>query len=233
MDGGELLEIGAGAGYFLSEAKRLGFNPHAIELNPVQAQFIRNRFAIPCEEVEFSLQSFDGSTFDIVYHCDVLSHFYDPIDAFCTIHEKLNPGGILVFETGNLADVTEEFLSYVPSYQYPDHLFFFGETNIKDLLKRTGFDIRKMLRYSIMPQYKAIQTKQWFGRIWRKRTSEFEVDENDAGNSAMSPSLPRKGFRKQLNIAWRYSEYLARYRIGRIALKRNRPQTVIVVAQRL
>ena len=38
---GSLLEIGAGAGYFLAEARKRGYDPYAIEFNSAQAEFSR------------------------------------------------------------------------------------------------------------------------------------------------------------------------------------------------
>ena len=48
---GTILEVGAGAGYFLDEARKCGFEPYGIELNPIQATFIRDSLRIPCEIV--------------------------------------------------------------------------------------------------------------------------------------------------------------------------------------
>lgn len=122
---GTLLELGAGAGYFIDEARKKGFEVYGIELNSIQADFIRNVLAIPCEEHPLGESSFGGKSFDIIYHCDLLSHFYDPIAEFRMIHGKLSAGGLLVFETGNLGDVKERYYRVYTEFQYPDHLFFF------------------------------------------------------------------------------------------------------------
>ena len=45
---GELLEIGAGAGYFLDEARKLGFIPSGLEFNPTQDNHISYDLNIPC-----------------------------------------------------------------------------------------------------------------------------------------------------------------------------------------
>lgn len=75
---GHLLEIGAGAGYFLDEARKAGFDVYGIELNPTQTDFINRKLDIPCETTTLT-GSYDNKIFDIIYHCDVISHFYDPI----------------------------------------------------------------------------------------------------------------------------------------------------------
>src|SRR5690606_12109996 len=42
LAGGSILEVGAGAGFFLDEARRIGMDPYALEFSSMQAEFIRN-----------------------------------------------------------------------------------------------------------------------------------------------------------------------------------------------
>ena len=44
------------------------------------------------------------------------------------MRRKLKPNGFLIFETGNIPDVTAANRRIFLDYQYPDHLYFFGET---------------------------------------------------------------------------------------------------------
>ena len=118
--GGQLLEIGPGAGFFLQEARLAGFGPHGIELNPGQLEFIR-RLGIPCV-AETLAEAFPGRSFDVVYHCDVISHLHDPLAEFIAMHGRLREDGLLMFETGNFGDVRIDNLASVPRFQYPDHL---------------------------------------------------------------------------------------------------------------
>ena len=83
---------------------------------------------IPCESVALSSTTFGGKKFDVIYHRDVLSHLYDPMNTFRLIHQSLNDKGLLVFETGNIADVNPKYLGLFSQFLYPDHLYFFGRT---------------------------------------------------------------------------------------------------------
>ena len=89
---GSLLEIGAGAGYFLAEARKRGYEPYAIEFNSAQAEFMRTDLEIPCEQTPLGADSFGGKAFDVIYHCDVMSHFYDPVAEFRRMRAALRPG---------------------------------------------------------------------------------------------------------------------------------------------
>lgn len=148
---GFLLEIGPGGGLFLSEAKAAGYNVAGIEPNPIQAAFIRSQFSIPCATEGLSPKSFGGRRFDVMYHCNVLSHFSDPLTVLRQMHQSLADKGILVMETGNFSDVDPQWYPLITEterFQLPDHLFFFGEQSLKILLERSGFELLRMYPYS-------------------------------------------------------------------------------------
>lgn len=218
---GDLLEIGAGAGYFLDEARKSGFTTFGLELNPGLAKFIRDQLHIPCEESLLPTPVFGGRKFDVVYHCDVISHFYDPISEFENIAQILNPEGFLIFETGNIAEVDPGFFKHYDLFQYPEHLFFFGENNLKDLLTRTGFQLQKLFRFSILTEMKY---RARLERIYKKKFH----------------SLPGKVIGRIRNLiylqssqkALTYLNYLLRYPFGAAAVKARTPQTMIVMAQK-
>jgi SAM-dependent methyltransferase len=148
---GMLLEIGAGAGLFMNEARRAGYAITAVEPNPVQAVFMAKTFGIQAITAALGSEALEDRRFDVVYHCNVLSHFPDPVAALALIRSRLRPGGILLMETGNFADVDPRFyrvIARTERFQLPDHLYFFGERSLRLLLERTGFAVRRMHRYS-------------------------------------------------------------------------------------
>jgi SAM-dependent methyltransferase len=147
-----MLEIGCGGGHLLKLAKDHGFDVYGVELNPYQAEHVRSDLGIPCETVPFSRESFGNRRFDIIFHCDVTSHLSDPIGDFSAMYDKLNDTGQIIFETGNGADIDPRFYRYIQAWQYPDHLFFFGESSIRELLKRAGFKSAELRSWSILPQ---------------------------------------------------------------------------------
>src|SRR4051794_640908 len=116
---GRILEIGPGAGSFLIAARDAGYEVAGVELNPVEAEHIRS-LGIPCWS---SLDDVEG-TFDVVYHCDVLSHLYDPVATFRQIRSMLNPSGFHMFETGE-GDINPKYWRLIGNWQLPDHLFTF------------------------------------------------------------------------------------------------------------
>jgi 2-polyprenyl-3-methyl-5-hydroxy-6-metoxy-1,4-benzoquinol methylase len=225
---GSLMEIGPGAGSFLYEARRKGFEVHGIELNCFQASFIRNQLNISCEGSSLDDTSFGGKKFDVIYSEDVLSHFYDPIEELNKIRNKLKDSGFFIFETGNLGDVKEKYFKLFPSFQLPEHLFSFGEENLKELLRRTGFEFLGMHKYSKLPLL--LITKSLKKAIDLFASREEKMDLNKDRISASK----RNGFRfsNLVRNAYHYFSYFMLYKIGCLMPKKGRPQSLIVIARK-
>lgn len=228
---GYLLEIGAGAGFFLDEARKKGFDSSGIEINRIKANFIRSKFGIPCEDNPFQNSSYEGKTFDVIYHCDVISHFYHPISEFQKINNKLNKNGLVVFETGNIGDVKEKYYKVYDKFQYPDHLFFFSEKSLKKLLQLTGFELIKIHRYSILLEYllfKIIKNVSAFIKVENSYNGKEITNQVVSSGVLTTPSV----FIEKIKRIFFCVIYLNRYGIGYILPKRGRPQTTIVIARK-
>jgi SAM-dependent methyltransferase len=223
---GRLLEIGAGAGCFASQAQKAGFTPYAVESSPVLAQFINGQHKITCKS---SLNDFANMRFDIVYHCDVLSHFYDPIEDFRQINNLLADNGLLVFETGNLADVSSGYLGFIDCFQYPEHLFFFGRKSIGKLLDAAGFELIEIHSRNILFVLAALWCKNRIENIFsflrpKRRQTDISSDRRIADNSYGSkPRLAQKIYNTFI--------YALIYELGRVHLP-NCPQTLLVIARK-
>lgn len=229
IQSGDLLELGSGGGYFIAQAQLQGFKSHGIELNPVQAAFIRNTLNIPCLETPLSLDSFGSKTFDIIYHSDVLSHFYDPIEALHIIREKLKPGGYMIFETGNIADINPKYYETFNAMQYPDHLFFFGRNSMVQLLELTKFTLKEYHSYSILPQLRIMKMIKKLKKVISKSANhDTQISLPEAYTTTSQNSVSNAVVRK----LYHYFMHTLRYQIGAYLPQAGKPQTVMVVAKK-
>jgi 2-polyprenyl-3-methyl-5-hydroxy-6-metoxy-1,4-benzoquinol methylase len=231
--GGSLLEIGPGRGTFLAAARRRGFDVFGVELNPTQASFIRTELGIACAESLDSAQELAGGQFDVIYHRDVLSHFYDPHEEMRRLRALLKPGGLHIFETGNLADVDHRYLELIASFQYPDHLFFYGGRSLRRLLDQTAFSHVQTHRWSVLPE-RALRA--WIDRV-RKRLSghaDRDVADVDAARQTARPepagarSSSGQVARQALDLLY----FGLQLSIGRLPVGERIPQTLIVVGRK-
>jgi SAM-dependent methyltransferase len=214
---GRLLEIGPGDGSVLHVARRHGWVVGGVELNPDQAAFIRDQLGIPCWP---DLTDVEGQ-WDVVYHRDVLSHFHDPVSTFQAIHELLRPAGLHVFESGR-GDFDRRFVSQLPSFQFPDHLFFFTPKSLELLFDRSGFELVATRSYSLIPQFAVERV------VRRLRGGATRVDTTPA----TEPANRRGRIRSVARAALAIVRYGTLYGLGRIAPKSGRPQHMLVVARR-
>ncbi len=213
--GGKLLEIGPGGGLFMDQARADGFKPCGVELNLIHAEYIRNRWGLPCESRQLS-DAFPGEIFDVIYHCDVISHLYNPCTEFKIMRERLTPQGILIYETGNMGDVRPDRLAMIPRFQYPDHLFFFSSRNLESLLQLSGFRPVRQFRFSTVPEL-----------LLRKAVSRFKCRRN--GSNVAAP----RGTDSASSSLWVKSRIamFARYRLGAYLPIPDHHQTIIMIAK--
>ncbi len=219
----------------------MGFDVYGIELNQIQADFIDNEMNIPCETKRLH-ESFNKKRFDIIYHCNVISHFYDPISEFFEMNKRLNTNGIIVFETGNLGDVKEKyfylFTGGAKKFGYPGHLFFFSEQSIKNLLALTGFEIIKIRRYSILLLLRIIRILERIKTIIKillgKNRKHIEIPSSQkVYDFSKISKTTNTGLKKMFKNVRSIIFYNMRYRIGYLLPKKGKPQTIIVVAKKL
>jgi SAM-dependent methyltransferase len=190
---GRLIDFGAGGGQFLQEALKCGYDASAVEVDPALVAHF-DSLGIPCSP------SLDGEV-DVIYACDVLSHLRDPLSVMRDFNNHLRPGGLLVLETGNFPDVNARYFDRL-SFNFPDHLYFFGESATVRLLSLGGFVVHEVQRFDLLPS-------MWLGR--RKRSRYRAV-------------------RYARRVTSSYVLHAARYGVGRISPKPGHPQTIIYVA---
>lgn len=219
---GKILEIGAGGGFFLQQARQAGFEPYALELNPTQANFIRHN-DIPCEQEPLSDTSFGQTTFDIIYHNDVISHFHNPQNVFASMYEKLNKDGIMVFETGNIADIEAKHYKKFTAFQYPDHLFFFGESTLKQLLADNKFSLLACYRYAITLNLKVVQLTAYLSAT-NGKSVQGQITQLQQSSEHNVKGILRNLYHRLL--------FFTRYKLGALLPKERKPQTVIIIAQK-
>lgn len=231
VERGSILEIGAGAGYFLDEAKKKGFDVYGTEINKIQANYINSFLGIICDSTPLSDSSFGGKKFDVIYHCNVLSHFYDPITEYRRIREKLKDDGILVFETGNIGDVKNKYYKFFRKFDYPDHLFFYGEKSLSHLVKLTKFKIIKIYHYSILPQLTVEKIVQKLRGARKYPVASLKLGDKFITNGSFGNGRVC-GLKELLKKARVHFLYLLTYKFGHILSRNGQPQTFIVVARR-
>jgi SAM-dependent methyltransferase len=216
---GRFLEVGAGEGDFLAAARTYGHSIAAIEADPDRADRLRQRLGIEveCALIEES-QSADGA-FDVVFHCDLLSHFEDPHRALRRMTRLLRPGGCLFFEVGLMAGVAPAWYRIIGELGLPRHRWFFSERSLARLLGDCGLQIDQRVCFNLIPVhvvgYAAVQARGVLRRILGSASKD------DSSSTPPAPSPLTGQLRRAANHL--------RYGFGGLA--RWGPQTGLFIAR--
>ena len=146
---GTLLDVGAGVGLFLDEARRRGWRVSGVEPSVFAARHAREVLGLDVRPVALENTDLPAGGFDVVTAWDVLAHVRDPASLLRRAGAALAPGGVLAVKTPNWppgcftlarwigrATGRSAYFLHVPRQQY-----FFTEATLRRLLANTGFRI--------------------------------------------------------------------------------------------
>lgn len=83
--------------------------------------------------------------YDAISMLNVWSHLPDPPSFLASLRRLLNPGGELILETGDTADLPSE-VHHRP-FLLPDHLSFASERIVVGILERLDFEVLRIEKY--------------------------------------------------------------------------------------
>jgi SAM-dependent methyltransferase len=215
---GRLLEVGCGEGFFLKAARANGYEVCGIEPEPHRAQQARDQLGVPIEQAFLEDSRLPRASFDVVYHCDLLVHFPDPISQLSRMAAFLRPGGVLCFEVGILGGLSPNWYKLIGGIGLGEHLWLYSDRAVKTLFAKSGLVVEKIQYFGLAPEV-----------VWGKvsgivNNRVFRPLLNLARPLGIlpAPEVAQKLHMSALNFL--------RYRVGYFA-PRIGPQTLFVVAR--
>ncbi len=151
--------MGSAAGYFLN-ATRLHFETAGVEPNRKAAEFSRKKLDLNVHPGRLSDAHFRDAEFDVATMSDVIEHLADPQAELHEINRVLKPGGLLYVVTPNIASITARLMRSHWWGLRPAHLYYFSPRTLRDLLKRTGFDVVLVRSYG-----RVFRMSYWASRL--------------------------------------------------------------------
>jgi len=159
---GQLLEIGAAGGFFLDEARRVGFDVTGVELNAAMAEWGRMQLGVNILCGIFESLSFDAGSFDVIVAHDVLEHVRDLRIFVQRVSSLLKVGGVF-FVRGPLEESWKERI-YLAVRMYlrhgvllhnepPYHLHGFVRKSFSRLVRDAGLELIVFRAMSTRPTW--------------------------------------------------------------------------------
>jgi 2-polyprenyl-3-methyl-5-hydroxy-6-metoxy-1,4-benzoquinol methylase len=149
------LDYGCGYGEFLEALRKesgRSLRLTGLEPNEIKAASARERGL----DVGFGPSKLTGR-FHYISLLNVYSHLPSPPETLTELRERLEPGGELLIETGNFAELERE---QIPTkLDLPDHLSFAGERLVRRVLEKAGFRMQKIIRYPMFPRPRGLRAR--------------------------------------------------------------------------
>jgi SAM-dependent methyltransferase len=145
--GRRLLEVGAGAGFFLKAAERAGWRATGLELSDAAVGFAREKLGVEVRQEAAETMTLDAGTFDAAVMFDTIEHLFDPRAVLESIGRALVPGGLLLIATPNFRSLSRALLGPDWAVLSPlEHLYYFEESTLRRLLESSGFGSIRFVR---------------------------------------------------------------------------------------
>ncbi len=134
-----ILDVGAGIGYFLEEAKKRGWEVYGTEFTDEAILICENK-GISMKKGQLYEGMFPAGFFDIITSFEVIEHLVYPKVDIQIIHNLLRKNGALYLTTPNFNSFLRRYLGGKWNViSYPEHLSYFTANSISFLVCNQGF----------------------------------------------------------------------------------------------
>ena len=177
---GKFLDVGCNTGRLLRAGQDFNWDVYGIDLSPASINYGREKLGLKNLKLcDLFTASYSDNYFDCIHLWHVLEHVKDPLALLREIHRVLKPGKELLIGVPCVTDPIyygfrfKNWIMRLPSPMSSDnaHTFEFTRSSLTGMLKKAGFDIKKLWLYynpldELLPEVglkgKVIITLSWY-----------------------------------------------------------------------
>lgn len=141
---GQILDVGAGTGFFLNEIKKHGWQVTGTEKSTDARAFAKKEFGLEMDEPE-QLFRFENESFDAITLWHVLEHIHrlnENMEAFARL---LKPEGKLIIAVPNHTSCdARHYNEFWAAWDVPRHLWHFAPGQMKQFGEKHGFRLKSL-----------------------------------------------------------------------------------------
>lgn len=201
---GKIFDIGCGAGGFLLDMQKEGWDVYGCDIFPDICEKAKNVAGLKnIYNGDVLSLNLPENYFDVITLWHVLEHLAKPQDTLRKVNKLLKDDGILIIESPNFSSIQSKFFKsrWFP-LELPRHIYHFSPKTVGKLLETVNFEIFKK-DYIINPRIDFVNLKQSLLRYLgiNKYPTTEELGEKIGGVF----DAQKKG------IAWKFFRYLFNY----------------------
>jgi len=141
--GQRLLDVGAAAGYFVEQARIVGWDAEGIEPSKWAVAHARDQVRVPVREGILDANSYPPNAFDVITFWEVIEHLPDPRGFLTQVARVAKPGARVFLSTPDSGSAVARLLgrNWLGWRKVPEHLYFFDKRSLSRLLDEAGLEV--------------------------------------------------------------------------------------------
>jgi len=141
---GNIIDVGAGNGYFAERAKLNGWKSYATEYEALAVAICKSK-GIETHQGGLDTAGYADGMFDVICSIEVVEHLSDPAAEIRQFNRILRKGGLVYVTTPNLRSLSHLYHGAKWSvFNYPEHLGYFTPRTLRSLFERNGFKLHSL-----------------------------------------------------------------------------------------
>jgi len=137
------LDVGCANGLFVGWIERFGYDAVGVDVSNEMIKIARSKgLNCYCKD-----PSELDDLYDVISMWDVIEHLLDPIDLVVKVSKRLKRGGSLLLQTPCTGIISDTFGNNWREYTYPNHLHFFSQEALFNVLTCHGFSVNSWVRF--------------------------------------------------------------------------------------
>ncbi len=166
---GKLLDVGCGAGTFLVEAKKAGYDVYGQDVAPYFIEYSQKEQGLPIYAGDLDDLDLPHNNFDVVTAFDVIEHHPDPSKLLKQMHDLAKPGGYILISTHDIGNFYAKLHGDKWRHLLPiGHLTYFTRDSLKAMMRKNNIEPIKEGGIHTVNNNRLIEIKnkiQQFGRV--------------------------------------------------------------------
>jgi 2-polyprenyl-3-methyl-5-hydroxy-6-metoxy-1,4-benzoquinol methylase len=136
-----LLDVGAGSGLLVAEAKRFGFDAVGVEPSRSLVQLGRRLYQVDLLQGVFPHPMLSNHRFDVIFLVDIIEHVSTPLELLRHCAAALAPEGVIILVTPNVDSLVARLLGQRWWHFRLAHVGYFSYSSLLKAIERAGLTV--------------------------------------------------------------------------------------------